>query len=427
MNTLPMMVLGLFGTFIVLTSLGALYFQIKIKLGFGKSFMAVWVYFRSIPLLLKKNESHINEDLKLETWDLVNDGRHNSNSFLIHWRDEFWLAHASSIYHFATPECKLVVWRSRDAKSWTPAFELRVPGEDIRDPKFAVIKDKLFMYVLKSIDFNPEPYGTAYVATEDGENWTELKELTKNEGWLFWNPRTFDGKNFYTPAYWFLHGKSVLLKTTDGIDFEYISTIHNGKSAQVNDRNDETDISFHDDGTMISTQRLEYSENLHGDKRACTNITLSKPPYDAWTEIGKDYTTRLDGPCLFTHNNRVYAVGRYNPTVTRRKFMGSLFTVKRTSLFLVTEKGLVRLSDFPSCGDTSYGGVVLKDGCAYATYYTNDIEKEWPWLYGMIQPSHIRLAKIPLDALERVASEKFEEYESKGLFKLNKAAGSPRR
>ncbi|MCP4755467.1 MAG: hypothetical protein GY866_31780 [Proteobacteria bacterium] len=426
MNSILEMVLWFLGAVFVLFSLGAVYFQARLKLGLAKSFMAVGVYLRAIPLLLKKNRSEIDGNLKMETWDLVNDGMHNSNSYLTYWRDEFWLAHASSIYHFATPECKLVLWRSPDGKNWTRSFEVQVPGEDIRDPKFAVIDDKLFLYVLKSIDFNPEPYTTAYLVTEDGENWSELKELTKNEGWLFWNPRSFDGDTYYTPAYWFLHGKSVLLKTTDGMDFDYVSTIHNGKSGQVNDRNDETDFSFYDDGTLISTQRLEYSENLHGDKRACTNITLSKPPYHEWTEIGKDYTTRLDGPALFTYNNRVYAVGRHNPTVAGSKHIGSLFTVKRTSLYLVSQKGLVKLSDIPSCGDTAYGGVVLKDGFLYATYYTNDTGKEWPWLYGMIQPSHIRMAKISLDLLEKVAIEKYEAYEKKGLFKLKKQAGSTR-
>ena len=393
----------------VLIGLGALYFQVKLQLGIVKSLMGVWIYLRSVPQLLRNNKSVINDDLEMETWDLVNDGMHNSNSFLILWRDQFWLVHASSPYHFATPKCKLVLWRSDDARNWTRAHELRIPGEDIRDPKFAVINGTLFMYVLKSLDFNPEPYTTAYTFTEDGESWSKLVELTKNEGWLFWNPRSFDGKTFYTPAYWFLHGKSILLKTTDGIDFEYVSIIHNGRQSQDNDRNDETDFSFYDDGTMISAQRLEYSEGLKGDKRACTNITMSKPPYTEWAEIGKDYTTRLDGPSLFTHNNRVYAVGRHNPIVTDSKYIGSLFTVKRTSLYLVTEEGLVKLSDFPSCGDTSYGGVVLKDGYLFATYYTNNIEKEWPWLYGMIQPSHIRIAKISLDLLDRVASEKFKE------------------
>jgi len=424
MSTITTIVLAIVGAVILYLVTAVLYFRRKLKLDIPRSIFGAVVFLRLFPQLFRKNKSEINHALDMETWDLVNDGRHNSNSFLTYWNGEFLLAHASSLYHFATPECKIVVWRSPDAKNWKKTFELQVPDEDIRDPKFVVIDNTLFMYVLKSIDFNPEPYTTAYVVTKDGVTWSELKELTKNEGWLFWNPRTHDGKNYYTPAYWFLHGKSILLKTTDGVDFEYVSTIHDGKSARENDRNDETDFSFYDDGTLISTQRLEYSENYHGDKRACTNITMSKPPYDTWVEVGKDYTTRLDGPSLFTYNNRVYAVGRHNPKTTMCEHFGSLYTVKRTSIYLVTEKGLVKLSDFPSCGDTSYGGVVLNDGYVYATYYTNDIDREWPWLWGMIQPSHIRMAKISLELLEKMAIEKYQEYEKDDLFKLKKPSAS---
>jgi hypothetical protein len=59
----------------------------------------------------------------------------------------------------------------------------------------------------------------------------------------------------------------------------------------------------------------------------------------------------------------------------------------------------------PSCGDTSYAGAVLKDGFAYIAYYTNDIKKNYIWLFGMMEPSEIRLAKIALDALERIADK----------------------
>jgi hypothetical protein len=422
MDMLISALLLLLVTFIIYSLFVFFYFKLKIKLGWTYSLMAIWVVLKGIPYFLRKNDAWINPELDLEFWTLVKDGRHNSNSFLIHWKDEFWLAHANSPYHFASPDCKIMIWRSKDARKWEKSLELQVPFEDIRDPKFSVINGQLFMYVLKSIDFNPEPYGTAYISTKDGKNWSELKELTKNEGWLFWNPKTFDGTKWYVPAYWFLHGKSVLLETIDGIDFNYVSTIHNGKTHEGNDRNDETDISFYPDGTMISTQRLEYSEDLHGDKRACTNITISKPPYAEWIERGKDYTTRLDGPCLFSFNNNVYAVGRFNPLVTNSEHMASPFTPKRTSLFLVTEEGLIRLSDFLSSADTSYGGVVLKDGFAYCTYYSNDPLKDWSWLFGMTQPSDIRLAKIPLEKMEKIANEVIETYRKDNLFNFKKAS-----
>jgi len=83
--------------------------------------------------------------------------------------------------------------------------------------------------------------------------------------------------------------------------------------------------------------------------------------------------------------------------------MGSFFNRKRTSLFLVEPTALTYLSDLPSAGDTAYAGVVMKDGYVYICYYTSDIERDWPWIIGVIAPSDIRIAKINLSNLETVA------------------------
>jgi hypothetical protein len=299
-----------------------------------------------------------------------------------------------------------MVWRSKDAHNWTKVKELRIPGEDIRDPKFAVIKGRLILYVLKSVRFEAEPYMTAYTFTDDGNTWAGLTDLTEHNGWLFWNPKSADGKNWYVPVYWYEHGKSALLKSTDGMKWEMVSIIHNGRDEKTgaNDRNDETDIEFMPDGRMIATMRMEGSDSLFGDPKACTNIEVSSPPYTKWSEPISDFTTRLDGPALFSYNNRIYAAGRFNPYKPGPvNYFGSIFSKKRTSLYLVTEKGLIRLTDFPSAGDTSYNGVVIRDGFAYISYYTSNIKRDWPWLMGMVSASDIRIAKVNLAGLEKAA------------------------
>ena len=60
---------------------------------------------------------------------------------------------------------------------------------------------------------------------------------------------------------------------------------------------------------------------------------------------------------------------------------------------------LIYLSDLPSCGDTSYTGVVIRGGDVYVSYYTNDVHTDYPWILGMVRPSDIRIAKIPLARL----------------------------
>jgi len=114
--------------------------------------------------------------------------------------------------------------------------------------------------------------------------------------------------------------------------------------------------------------------------------------------------TRLDGPNLFTYDNRVYAVGRYQPVVQGPfVWQGSILARKRTALFLVREDGLVHLSDLPSAGDTSYAGVVLRGPDLFVCYYTSPIDRDYPWILGMDSPSPIRMARIELGRLEAVA------------------------
>lgn len=358
--------------------------------------------------LLRRNRAEVDPLLKLETWTAVSDGTHNSNSHMVYWRGEFWLIHASSPYHFSTPKSKLVLLRSPDAIGWQKVREFKIPGEDIRDPKLSVIGGRLHLYVLKSVSFRALPYMTAHTSSDDGENWNPLEDLHEHEGWIFWNPRTQDGIHWYAPAYWHEYGESTLFVTHDGDTFTRVSSIHRGGRGKDGDLTDETDIAFLDDGTMISTQRLEYSDRLCGDPRACTNLTKAMNPYTSWEEIGKDYSTRLDGPTLFSLNGKVYALGRRNPYIPKGPFRyyGSIFAKKRTALFEVTDYGLIFLSDLPSSGDTSYGAVVVRDGSLYGCYYTSSVSRDWPWIIGMISPSEIRIFKFSESSLITLSEQK---------------------
>ena len=193
------------------------------------------------------NGARVRNDLGLEHWSAISDGKHNLTTDMILWRGNFYLVHASSPWHIASHESKIVLWRSADALTWKPIAEFRMPGGDIRDPKLAVIHDRLFLYVLRNVGFVAEPSATAFTVSDDGVTWTPLEDCTP-KGWLFWRPKTQDGKTWYVPAYWNQHGKSVLLKSTDGRSWTVVSQIHEG------DHNDETDFEFMDDGRLLATR-----------------------------------------------------------------------------------------------------------------------------------------------------------------------------
>lgn len=346
---------------------------------------------------LRPNTAIVHPDLTLEHWVAVGDGTHNSNTDLIHWRDSFYMVHASSPWHLASTKCHLVLWRSGDARQWEQIRAFHVPGEDIRDPKLAAIGDRLFMYVLKNVSWDAEPYTTQFTSTHDGEEWAPLVDA-QPEGWLFWRPKTRDHSTWYVPAYWHEHGKSILLQSTDGEHWTEVSTIYEG------DRNDETDIEFLPDGRLIATARLEVSNSIFGHPDACTLIAVAEPPYIEWKRCKSD-VTRLDGPNLFAYDGAVYAVGRHNPQSPRfLRYYGSILGKKRTALYKVEPDRLLYLSDLPSAGDTAYAGVAVRGDDLYTCYYTSDIARDYPWLMGMLSASDIRMAKVDLPSLAAIAA-----------------------
>lgn len=358
------------------------------------------VFFSTLGILIfywssRLNRSKIHPELKMKLWAVVSNSLHNSNSDMIFWNGKFFLIHASSPFHFGTTECKLVLKQSLDAKHWEIVKLFSLINEDIRDPKLAVIKDKLFIYALKNVGFDPEPYDTVWCSSVNGREWTEWKAVTGYNGWLFWRPKSLDGITWYVPAYWWEHGKSILLKSADGIHWDKVSKIYEGL------KNDETAIDFLPDGRMISTARLEGTGNYFGDKTGCTLISTADYPYKHWKN-NKSYVTRLDGPVLFSHNKNLYAIGRYQPKIGFLTNQGSILSRKRTSVYLVEENQLSWLSDLPSAGDTSYGGVVLNDDYLYVCYYSNNIKKDYPWLLGMISSSDILMVKIKITNLEKI-------------------------
>ncbi len=345
---------------------------------------------------LRPHVAGVDTDVVRETWDVVADGAHNSNTDLILWNGWFYLCHQTSPHHLGSRRSRLLLWRASDAQSWEKVREFKAERGEYRDPKFAVIRDRLFLYALPNLTLLAEPVTTMYTSSVDGTSWEPALEI-EPRGWLFWRPKSQDGSTWYVTAYWHEHGKSILLKSEDGVNWSTISQIYEGE------RNDETDFEFLPDGRMIATARLEGNGNEWGDRTASTLIAVASPPYEGWT-YNKSQVTRLDGPCLFPYKGRVFAIGRYQATrVPRLVEQGGIYSRKRTSLFLVEEGGLHYLTDLPSAGDTSYAGIAMRGNELYASYYTSPPERDYTWVLGMFRPSNIRMARIDLPALERLA------------------------
>jgi hypothetical protein len=93
------------------------------------------------------------------------------------------------------------------------------------------------------------------------------------------------------PAYWHEHGKSILLKSTDGIAGPCFR-IHEG------DWNDETAIEFLPDGRLLATAAWRARTSWLGDERASTLITTSARVHRVEIRTEPRDPPRRTGPVL---------------------------------------------------------------------------------------------------------------------------------
>jgi len=349
---------------------------------------------------IRPNTAYLDPDLSVESWDLPMQSSHNAFTDLISWNydDWFYLAFRTAPSHGPTEESQIIVWKSPDTKNWYLSNEFNLTGKDVRDPKLAVIGSRLFIYiVVREIGStgSDEITTTYYSYTEDGFDWQDLKEiLPKNK--RFWRPKTNNSNYWYCPV--FEDEKIELYNTTDGINWMKTSTLLEGQGAN------EVDIEFLPSGRMIAVIRQQFGVEITG-----TIIAVSNYNYSEWTYSQIDFA-RLDGPCLFSYQEKIYAVARWQPEVDPiLQQVGSPLAKQRTALYLIQPENITYLSDLPSQGDTSYPGAVIKGNFIYISYYTNDPLWDFPWFLGMLMPTRVRIAKISLSNLESLVINRIAE------------------
>ncbi len=374
--------------------------------------------------------------LKLETWTAIpwgDDPRsfHKSNTDMIFYKGSFFLIHASTKWHLEDKKGALVVQKSSDAKNWKEAARITVPNTDVRDPKFAVINGRLFLYFLPNWFFDPNPTTTYWTVSDDGTHWPAPKELTTvtmihrtkdgrplevtGGGWKLWRPKTRDGRTWYVVAFGKKQAQSeaggpemktdvdtisVLIMSDDGVNWKEVSEVYTAH------RTGEPAMEFMENGSIIATLRcgsLGTPGYEFGNATGNTVIAVSDPPYTRWS-YAHSFITRLDGATLFPLGGRIFAVGRNH--LGPRSDLGSHLAEKRTAFYEVKQDRLVFLFDLPSNGDTAYTGVVRRGDDIYASYYTCPIDKDYPWILGIcfFPKTEIRVARVSASGLLDYAS-----------------------
>ncbi|MEJ5362389.1 MAG: sialidase family protein [Spirochaetota bacterium] len=357
--------------------------------------------------------------------------QHNSNTDLIYHEGYFYCIHAQTKWHLFDNNGYLLIRRSADAKTWQDVAKLVVGGKDVRDPKFAVIKNKLFVYFLVNEKFDPSPHTTYWSLTKDGLNWSIPEELTAitvyhrtqkgvqkvtQGGWNLWRPKTRDNKIWHViasgkkplllptgqPAETDVSTITVLLSSTDGLVWKEVSEVYTAYG------NGEPELEFLPDGSIIATLRcgsLGTGGYEFGNPTGNTTIAIAQKPYTKWS-YAHSFITRLDGATLFSINGRIFAAGRNH--LGPRFDMGNHVAKKRTGIYEVLPDRLIHLFDLPSNGDTAYTGVVVKDGKVYVSYYTCPVDKDYPWIIGICfkTKTDVRMATFTVKGLLKVADSK---------------------
>jgi len=365
--------------------------------------------------------------LELDHWTVVEASKdpkyqHNSNTDMIFYDGFFYLIYQQSKWHLQDTNGSLVVAKSPDASvgSWEELARIQIPGTDVRDPKFANINGRLFVYFLPNDYFDPGPTTTYYCYSDDGfETFTTPEEMKVNvehqysngtiasdltPGWCFWRPKTQDDITWYVIAF----GKeyqglgveldypiTALLSSNDGLNWTEVSKVYSGAG------NGEPCLEFLPSGEFIATLRVTsmgIPGYALGNPQGNTMICTSYNSFQNWS-YAPDFQTRLDGATLFSINGRIFGVGRNH--MGPAKDLGNHFKPKRTSFYEIKSDKLIHLFDLPSTGDTAYTGVVIKDGWIYTSYYTNPIHKEFAWFIGLaFRPeSEIRIARVSVSGL----------------------------
>jgi hypothetical protein len=336
------------------------------------------------------NSAIIAPELNLKTSVILDDGVHNGFPDLIYWQRSFYLAFRVAKSHL-DHHSSIKIFRSSDAKKWEPIAQMGFENEDLRDPKFALINGELFLYVLKNKDLGEMPYTTIFSTSKDGVNWSQWCDVSP-ANWVFWRPKTNDGRLWYVAADDRKMKQSALFSSIDGINWDKISTIYSGEFHA------EIELAFLANKDILSTVRVE---GIEGHPR--TIIAHASYPYKTWG-LASSYLTRLDGAASFAYHGQVFSAGRFEPKPISR--MGNFLNKKRTSLFLVQPNEIIWLSDLPSSGDTGYASVVVLENTAFVVYYTSDPHKDNPWIIGQFNPTQIRMAQIDLNKLELLSNRR---------------------
>jgi hypothetical protein len=282
---------------------------------------------------------------------------HNAFTDLIRFNDRWVCAFREAPAHKGgVKDSRMRVLASTDAMGWESVGELADPRGDIRDAKLAILPDGRFM-LLTAIQLFDQTSGQTHQSiaffSRDLKEWEGPIDVAEPNFWL-WGIKFHKGVGYSIGYGTAGKRQAQLFRTRDGVTFERV-----GEPLKV-DAPFPNENAIHFDEDDIARLLLRCDPRSGEDKTAFAYVGSARPPYTDWTL--KRSNLRVGGPALTrTPDGRLLGAGRlYEPK-------------PRMSLFWVDPDAamLTESLTFPSGGDTSYPGLVWRDGVLHVSYYSS--------------------------------------------------------
>jgi hypothetical protein len=287
----------------------------------------------------------------LEVRKIWDKAPHNALTDLIRFEGWWYCAFREGDSH-VSHDGRIRVIRSEDGEQWSSVALLEWMEGDLRDPKFSFSPCGELMLngaVRFPIPVDGNTHQSVTWFSRDGKHWDTPFACPSGLGTWRWSVTWHKGV-----AYSFGYGGKdqggCLYRSTDGKTW---TVLKDNVYPDARTFGNETSLVFFDNDNAYCL--------LRQDKGKCNAMLgVAHPPYTQWK--WSSLTRRIGGPKMLTF-------GKDCLLAAVRLYEGK----ERTSLcWIEPRKGkLTEALELPSGGDTSYAGLVFKDGVLWISYYSS--------------------------------------------------------
>ncbi|XPV69855.1 MAG: hypothetical protein ACNI25_04600 [Halarcobacter sp.] len=288
----------------------------------------------------------------LEVYKIWDKAVHNAFTDLI-WFNNSWYCTFREGDNHVCDEGKIRIICSKDTKEWKSVALIKFPNGDLRDPKLSITKDnKLVLNAAARLiqPINGNKHQSLTWISTDGIDFDKPFTCTTGLGTWRWRI-TIKDDLAYSIAY---GGKDIQGCLYSSKDCKSWEIVKNKIYPDVESFGNESSLVFLENGDAYTL--------LRRDKASCTAMLgFSKPPYTTWE--WSDLKVRIGGPKMITiPNEKCFLAGvRLNDKRLR------------TSLCWIDPEmsKITEVLTLPSGGDTSYTGLVYREGFLWVSYYSS--------------------------------------------------------